>query len=79
MPPLTSTRYVVADKGDCSPRCMRATLNNVPATGDLCRIGAMSLAVIICPLALPDPRDDPLQVITYDSIRVVVHFTLVLR
>ncbi len=41
---------------------MRATLNNVPATSDLCRIGAMPLAVVICPLALPDPRDDPIQV-----------------
>ncbi len=41
---------------------MRATLNNVPATADLCRMGAMPVAVIISPLALPDPQDDPIQV-----------------
>ena len=64
VPPLTSTRFVVADRGDCSPRCMRATLNNVPATRDLCGLGSMAMAVVLCPLALPDPRDDPVQVMT---------------
>ncbi|KAK9908279.1 hypothetical protein WJX75_005414 [Coccomyxa subellipsoidea] len=65
VPPLTSTRFVVADRGDCSPRCMRATLNNVPATRDLCGLGSMAMAVVLCPLALPDPRDDPVQVVDF--------------
>lgn len=61
-PPPASSRYIVKDTGDCSPRCMRATLNSVPVTGELCRLGAMPLAVVISPLALPDPLDDPIQV-----------------
>ena len=65
VPPPASSRYIVKDTGDCSPRFMRATLNNVPATADLCRMGAMPLAVIVSPLALPDPQDDPIQVPLY--------------
>ena len=62
VPPPASSRYIVKDTGDCSPRCMRATLNAVPATSDLCKLGAMPMAVVISPLALPDPLDDPIQV-----------------
>ena len=62
VPPPASSRYIVKDTGDCSPRFMRATLNNVPATADLCRMGAMPVALIISPLALPDPQDDSIQV-----------------
>ena len=63
VPPPASSRYIVKDTGDCSPRFMRATLNNVPATADLCRMGAMPVAVTISPLALPDPQDNPIQVV----------------
>ena len=70
------------DTGDCSPRFMRATLNNVPATADLCRMGAMPVAVIISPLALPDPQDNPIQVNLFlarqncqmHHARAIVHF-----
>ena len=65
VPPPASSRYIVKDTGDCSPRFMRATLNNVPATADLCRMGAMPVALLISPLALPDPQDDPIQVLHY--------------
>jgi hypothetical protein len=41
---------------------MRASLNCVPATPDLAKIGAMPFGVVLCPLALPDPRDDPIPV-----------------
>ena len=65
VPPPASSRYIVKDTGDCSPRCMRATLNAMPATSDLCKTGAMPMAVVISPLALPDPVDDPIQVCSY--------------
>ena len=63
IPPPASSRYIVKDEGDCSPRCMRVTLNCVPPTADMARLGAMPLAVVISPLALPDPLDDPIQVV----------------
>ena len=62
VPPPASSRYIVKDMGDCSPRCMRATLNAVPATSELCRTGVMPMALVISPLALPDPLDDPIPV-----------------
>ena len=62
IPPPASSRFIVLDRGDASPRCMRATLNCVPTTPDLARIGAMPFGIVLCPLALPNPRDDPIQV-----------------
>ena len=62
IPPPASSRFVVRDRGSCSPRYMRATLNHVPATNDLLNSTAMPLAVVVSPLALPDPGDEPVQV-----------------
>lgn len=61
LPPPASSSYVVRDRGDCSPRCMRMTLNQVPVSADIRKVSAMPLGVVVCPLALPDPRDDPIQ------------------
>ena len=41
---------------------MRMTLNYVSASHDLLRTSQMPLAVIIQPLAIPEPGDDQLQV-----------------
>ena len=62
VPPPASSRFIVKDRGDCSPRCMRATLNAIPVTSDLWKVGAMPMAVVISPLALPDPMDDEIRV-----------------
>ena len=55
-------RPQVRDRGSCSPRYLRATLNHVPHSPELLGNAAMPLALVVSPLALPDPGDDPIQV-----------------
>lgn len=62
VPPPANGNYIVRDRGNCSPRFIRATLNTVPATNDLLSTSAMPLALVVSPLALQDPADDPIQV-----------------
>jgi hypothetical protein len=62
VPPPASSHYIVRDRGNCSPRFIRATINTVPATNDLLTTSAMPLALVVSPLALQDPADDPIQV-----------------
>ncbi|CAA6663980.1 unnamed protein product [Spirodela intermedia] len=47
IPPPTSSDFIVKDKGNCSPRLMRCTVNQIPCTGEI-RLGSnMPLALII--------------------------------
>lgn len=62
-PPPSTSHFIVRDRGSTGPRYMRATLNNVPNTTDLLGLSQMPLAVVVQPLALPDPQDDPIQVV----------------
>lgn len=64
LPPPASSRFVVRDRGNCSPRYLRCTLNHVPNTPELLNNCAMPLALVVSPLALPDPGDEPIQVRT---------------
>ena len=56
-PPATSQRFVVHDLGNCSPRFMRSTMYQVPATVDVLRTTELPLAVVCQPLARGDPED----------------------
>lgn len=62
-PPPSSSRFVVRDRGCCSPRFIRSTLYYVPQTNDLQTTCNMPLALVVAPMALPDPADDPIQVV----------------
>ncbi len=61
-PPPANAPFIVRDRGSASPRLMRATLNAMPATADLLSNSTMQLGVVVQPLALPDPQDDPIGV-----------------
>ncbi|GFR39599.1 hypothetical protein Agub_g59 [Astrephomene gubernaculifera] len=63
VPPPASSRFIVRDRGSCSPRYVRATLNHVPHSPELLSNCAMPLALVVSPLALPDPGDDPIQMV----------------
>lgn len=54
--------HKVRDRGSCSPRYLRSTLNHVPHSTELLTNCAMPLALVVSPLALPDPGDEPIQV-----------------
>lgn len=62
-PPPSTARFVVRDCGSASPRLLRSTLNAVPASPELLAASGMPLALLVQPLALPDPDDDPVPVV----------------
>ncbi|KAG0560568.1 hypothetical protein M758_10G185600 [Ceratodon purpureus] len=65
LPPSATTHFVVRDTGNCSPRFMRCTLNQIPCSGDLLSNSGMPLAVMVQPLALPDPSEEPIQIVDF--------------
>ncbi|XP_039123746.1 protein transport protein Sec24-like CEF isoform X2 [Dioscorea cayenensis subsp. rotundata] len=65
IPPPASSEFVVRDTGNCSPRLMRCTINQIPCTGDLLATSSMPLALIVQPLALPHPEEEPIQVVDF--------------
>lgn len=61
-PPPSTAHFIVRDCGNASPRLMRASLNVLPNNNELLNNGGMAMAVVVSPLALPDPQDDPISV-----------------
>ncbi|KAK9159454.1 hypothetical protein Syun_005795 [Stephania yunnanensis] len=64
-PPAATSDYIVKDTGNCSPRYMRCTINQIPCTGDLLSTSSMQLALMVQPLALPHPSEEPIQVVDF--------------
>lgn len=62
-PPPAASQYVVQDRGNAGPRHLRCTLNQVPFSADLLNNVSMPLALMVSPLALPEPEDDQIQVV----------------
>ncbi|XVE95488.1 hypothetical protein REPUB_Repub02eG0102100 [Reevesia pubescens] len=64
-PPPATSDYIVRDTGNCSPRYMRCTINQIPCTVDLLTTSAMQLALLVQPMALPHPSEDPIQIVDF--------------
>ncbi|KAJ0988877.1 hypothetical protein J5N97_007233 [Dioscorea zingiberensis] len=65
VPPPASSEFIVRDTGNCSPRLMRCTMNQIPCTGDLLATSSMPLALIVQPLSLLHPEEEPIQVVDF--------------
>ncbi|XP_057966867.1 protein transport protein SEC24 C [Malania oleifera] len=65
LPPPATSEYIVKDTGNCSPRYMRCTINQIPCTSDLLTTSGMQLALLVQPLALPHPSEEPIQVVDF--------------
>ncbi|XP_042494536.1 protein transport protein Sec24-like At4g32640 isoform X2 [Macadamia integrifolia] len=65
VPPPATSNYIVKDTGNCSPRFMRCTINQIPCTSDLLMTSGMQLALMVQPLALPHQSEDPIQVVDF--------------
>ncbi|KAG7992093.1 hypothetical protein I3843_02G110500 [Carya illinoinensis] len=61
-PPPATSDYIVRDTGNCSPRYMRCTISQIPCTADLLTTSGMQLALLIQPMALSHPSEEPVQV-----------------
>ncbi|CAN6362943.1 unnamed protein product [Urochloa humidicola] len=68
VPPAASSEFIVKDTGNCSPRLMRCTVNQIPCTGDLLTTSAMPLALMVQPFALPHPSEEPIQLVDYGEM-----------
>ncbi|XP_058102965.1 protein transport protein SEC24 C-like [Magnolia sinica] len=64
-PPPATSEYIVRDTGNCSPRYMRCTINQIPCSGDLLTTSGMLLALMVQPLAVPHPSEEPIQVVDF--------------
>ncbi|OMO96447.1 Zinc finger, Sec23/Sec24-type [Corchorus olitorius] len=64
-PPPATSDYIVRDTGNCSPRYMRCTVNQIPCTADILTNCGMQLALLVQPLALPHPSEDPIPVLDF--------------
>ncbi|KAF5841675.1 Sec23/Sec24 trunk domain-containing protein [Dunaliella salina] len=62
-PPPAASRFIVRDRGSAGPRHMRSTINLVPFSSDLLNNSQVPFSVAVAPMALPDPEDDPIQVV----------------
>ncbi|XP_020247316.1 protein transport protein Sec24-like At4g32640 [Asparagus officinalis] len=65
IPPPATGDFIVRDTGNCSPRLMRCTMSQIPCTGDLLSTSCMPLALMIQPLALPHPNEEPIQIVDF--------------
>ncbi|XP_030959941.1 protein transport protein Sec24-like At4g32640 isoform X2 [Quercus lobata] len=64
-PPPATSDYIVRDTGNCSPRYMRCTINQIPCTDDLLTTSGMQLALMVQPLAIPHPSEETVQVVDF--------------
>ncbi|KAJ7979721.1 Protein transport protein Sec24-like [Quillaja saponaria] len=64
-PPPATSDYIVRDTGNCSPRYMRCTISQIPCTAELLTSSGMQLALLVQPLALPHPSEEPIQVVDF--------------
>uniref|UniRef100_A0A7N0TRM7 Uncharacterized protein n=1 Tax=Kalanchoe fedtschenkoi TaxID=63787 RepID=A0A7N0TRM7_KALFE len=64
-PPPASSDYIVRDTGNCSPRYMRCTISQIPCTSDILSTSGMQLALLVQPLAIPHPSEEPIQVVDF--------------
>ncbi|KAL2917952.1 COPII coat Sec23p-Sfb3p heterodimer component [Polyrhizophydium stewartii] len=57
VPPLAASRFTVFDNGNCSPKFIRSTLYNIPATEDMLNTSQLPFGLVIQPLAEIDRGD----------------------
>ncbi|KAG2620540.1 protein transport protein Sec24-like CEF isoform X2 [Panicum virgatum] len=68
IPPAASSEFIVKDTGNCNPRLMRCTMNQIPCTGDLLTTSGMPLALLVQPFALPHPSEEPIQLVDFGEM-----------
>ncbi|XP_069609346.1 protein transport protein Sec24C isoform X2 [Ranitomeya imitator] len=63
VPPLVTTNFLAKDQGNASPRYIRCTSYNFPATSDMAKQSQVPIAAVIKPLAtLPSDEAPPCMV-----------------
>ncbi|KAJ4810599.1 Protein transport protein sec24 [Rhynchospora pubera] len=67
-PPPATSDFIVRDAGNCSPRLMRCTMNQIPCNGEILTQSCMPLALMVQPFALPHPSEEPIQLVDFGEM-----------
>jgi len=62
-PPPSASEFSVVDEGNCSPRFIRLTTNNVPHDNELVDSTKLCVGAILQPLANLGPDEEPIRVV----------------
>ena len=62
-PPPATSAFAATDAGACNPRYVRSTMSTIPNTGDLLHTSGMPLTILVQPLAVPHPDEEPIHVV----------------
>ena len=67
--PLSTTQYTAIDQGSCTPRFMRLTTYNIPATDELAQTSHLPVGLVIQPFATPvlDKGEDPVYTVDFSE------------
>ncbi|XP_067644697.1 protein transport protein Sec24C-like [Eurosta solidaginis] len=68
LPPLVTTKYVVEDQGNSSPRYVRSTLYCIPATADLLKTTALSITLTASPMARTDEGEYEPPIVNFGEL-----------
>ena len=67
LPPAATADYICVDEGNCSPRFVRLTTNNIAHESDLLDQTKLCIGAIIQPLANQDDEEEPVPVVHYQK------------
>ena len=57
VPPLVTTSYIVEDQGNASPRYLRSSMYNVPATQDMMKQSHLPFVINCVPFSRLHPKE----------------------
>ncbi|KAF2835072.1 Sec23/Sec24 family protein-like protein [Patellaria atrata CBS 101060] len=68
LPPPAAVPFVAFDQGNASPRFMRLTLNNIPASADALASTALPLGLVVQPLACQQEGEQAIPLLDFGDI-----------
>ena len=66
-PPTSTSDYIVVDEGNCSPRFMRFTTNQLAADAELIEQTKLSIGAVIQPLAPLGAEEESIPLVSYPN------------
>ncbi|KAB0790460.1 hypothetical protein PPYR_15149 [Photinus pyralis] len=68
VPPLVTTKFIVQDQGNASPRFIRSTMYNVPVTQDLMKQTSVPFGLVISPMARTLDQEYPPPIVNFGEL-----------
>lgn len=68
VPPLVTTKFVVQDQGNASPRFIRSTMYNVPITQDIMKQTAVPFSLVLSPMARLEKDEYPPPIVNFGDL-----------